>query len=113
MGSGYISTGDAATRLRTTARSVRAWVEQGKLRGEKIGNSVLVEEASVAALTPTLEQAMTTAQAAARLCTTSRTVRDWVDQGRLRGEKIGGRLLVSESSIAAFERLHGLDRSRP
>jgi excisionase family DNA binding protein len=45
-----MSTAEAGRRLNVTPRTVRTWIEQRRLRGEKIGNSVMVKASSVAAL---------------------------------------------------------------
>ena len=44
------TTGDTANRLGICRQTVRNWVRAGRLDGEKIGDRVLVSEASVAAL---------------------------------------------------------------
>jgi excisionase family DNA binding protein len=50
VGSEFISTAEAGRRLGVTARTIRTWIGERRLRGEKIGNSVVVEMASVAAM---------------------------------------------------------------
>jgi hypothetical protein len=46
----YVTTAAAGQRLDRTPRTIRNWVKTGRLDGEKIGDRVLVEAASVAAL---------------------------------------------------------------
>jgi excisionase family DNA binding protein len=91
---GYVTTDAAALRLRTTPRKVRSMVSRGELGAGKVGNTVLIEEASVAALAPFLEHAMTTAEASARLGVGPRQIRYLVEAGKLSAVKVGGRLMV-------------------
>jgi excisionase family DNA binding protein len=46
----------------------------------------------------------TTRDTADRLGICRQTARNWVRAGRLDGEKVGDRVLVSEASVAALER---------
>jgi excisionase family DNA binding protein len=43
-------------------------------------------------------------EAAKRLHCHHRTVRRWVNAGRLDGQVVGGRLVIAEASVAAIER---------
>ncbi len=45
-----LTTRQAARRLDVVPQTIRRWVKAGRLDGEKVGDRVLVEEASVAAL---------------------------------------------------------------
>jgi excisionase family DNA binding protein len=51
-----------------------------------------------------LETLLPTSDAAARLGVAAKTVRDWLETGRLRGRRIGNRWVVEEHSVAAMER---------
>jgi excisionase family DNA binding protein len=46
----YIPTVEAARRLDVVQLTVRRWVYKGRLRGQRVGRSVVVEESSVTAL---------------------------------------------------------------
>lgn len=55
---------------------------------------------------------MRTAEAARRLGVTGHRVRELLGEGRLRGQKIGRRLFVEESTLTALERLRARDGYR-
>ena len=48
-----------------------------------------------------------TSEAAERHGVTQATIRRWLAENRLRGQKVGGSWVVEESSCAALERLEG------
>ena len=45
-----ITTAESAQRLRVAQLTVRRWVHKGRLRGQLVGRSIVVEEAAVAEL---------------------------------------------------------------
>jgi len=45
-----ISTAEAACRLQVAQLTVRRWVHKGRLRGQMVGRSIVIEEAAVAEL---------------------------------------------------------------
>jgi excisionase family DNA binding protein len=45
-----MSTVEAARRLERPERTVRRWIQAGRLRGQKVGRSWVVEESAVAEL---------------------------------------------------------------
>jgi excisionase family DNA binding protein len=46
----FVPTVEAATRLHVAQLTVRRWVDKGRLRGQRVGRSIIVEEASVVTL---------------------------------------------------------------
>jgi excisionase family DNA binding protein len=45
---------------------------------------------------------MTTGQAARLIGVSAQTIKNWVDQGRLVGGRVGGRMLVARRSVQTF-----------
>jgi excisionase family DNA binding protein len=109
---------EAAERARVPARTLRDWIADGKLAAWKIGGRLRVRPEDVDRLAQPVSpaprpapaprqpfgQAVTTAEAGRRLGVSAKTVREWVAASRLRGAKVGDRLLVEEASVAAMER---------
>ena len=53
----------------------------------------------------TLPKLVSTADAAMRMHVTQATIRRWIDQGRLTGQKVGKSWVVEDPSLRALERL--------
>ncbi len=45
-----VATTDAARRLKVTSRTIRRWIESGRLRGQKVGRDWVTDEDAVAEL---------------------------------------------------------------
>jgi excisionase family DNA binding protein len=43
----HITTAEAGQRLGVVAHTIRTWINEGRLRAEKVGKSWIVEESSV------------------------------------------------------------------
>jgi hypothetical protein len=105
-----IPTAEAAERLGTTPRTVRRWFDTGRLAGELAGDRLLIEvpfrPGEPQARSGPSVPSVTTTEAGRRLGMTRAGVIRALDAGRLRGERVGKQLWITEASLAAYERLH-------
>jgi excisionase family DNA binding protein len=117
----------AAKRMNVANSTVREWIASGRLPAVKVAGRLRVDPADLDRLaepvTPNPRPAppvpakpdpgtplLSVTQTAERLGAAPKTIREWLAAGRLTGQRVGKSWVVAESSIAAMERMRGVDR---
>lgn len=95
---GWLTARAAGERLGVSPSDVVARIVAGYLPGRKHNGQWIVEEAAVAAQTPAPGW-ITTREAAAMTRMDPDTIIQWIQQERIRGQKLGGRWFVEEASL--------------
>lgn len=100
------SRGSVVALSRTDADTIRALVR--RLRAERAEREAAAVErllqhvVGASSRTAGLAGYMTTGQAAGLIGVSLQTIKNWVRQGRLVGTRVGGRTLVTRTSVQAF-----------
>lgn len=98
---GWITTSEASSRLQVPEATVLKRIEAGLLPGRKHGWLWILDEAAVMAQVPPPGW-LTIPEATRRTQLAQATLIAWIQQGKIRGQKCGGRWFVDPTSIAAL-----------
>jgi excisionase family DNA binding protein len=114
----------AAKRIRVPERTLRNWVTEGRLPAVRVGGRLRVNPADLDGLAepvvpkpkppapppPPSGPDLSTTAAGRRLGVTPHHVRRWAEEGRLQSVRDGRTIRITEASVAAMERMRGVDR---
>ena len=98
---GWLNVPEVTRRTQLAQATIIAWIQEGKIGGQKCGGRWFVDPTSIAALTVAPEEWIRVAEASARWGVPDSKVRYWIRQGRVPARKSGGIWFVAAGGPSA------------